>query len=226
MRRGNGSTTALVTGCAVVALVAAGCKKTADNTENFKSAINSYYASQPACLWSDPLRFPVQVTTSDTDKTTGYDALVDQGLLQRTTAEKKVFIIASKQVTNYDLTDKGRSTWKADAQQPGYGNFCYGTPTVQSVDNSTPTNDQPGATTTVNYHVGISGAPAWATAAETQNAFPQVKSQISGPVAATATLTDTSAGWSVTSGPPRASGVTPGSAPSSAPTKADGSVVQ
>ena len=225
MRLGNGRTTALVAGCAVAALVA-GCKKTADNTVNYKSAINSYYASRPACLWSDPVRFPVQVTTSDTDKTAGYDALVDQGLLQRTTAEKKVFIIASKQVTNYDLTDKGRSAWKADAQQPGYGNFCYGTPTVQSLDSSTPTNDQPGATTTVNYHVGISGAPGWATAAETQNAFPQVKSQVSTPVAATATLTDTNDGWSVTSGPPRTSGVAPGSAPGSAPTKADGSVVQ
>ena len=221
MKTWNGTKTALVAGCALAAVVA-GCKKTADNTVNFKSAINSYYASRPACLWSDAVRFPVQVTTSDTDKTTGYDALVDQGLLQRTTAEKKVFIIASKQVTNYDLTDKGRSTWKADTQQPGYGNFCYGTPTVQSIDSSTPTNDQPGATTTVNYHVGISDAPGWATAAETQNAFSQLKAQVSGPVAATATLTNTNNGWSVTSGPPRTSGVRPGSAP----TKADGSVVQ
>lgn len=225
MRIWNGSKAALVGGCALATMVA-GCKKTADNSVNFKTAINSYYASRPACLWSDPVRFPVQVTTSDTDKTTGYDALVDQGLLQRTTAEKKVFIIASKQVTNYDLTDKGRGEWKADAQQPGYGNFCYGTPTVQSIDSSTPTDDKPGATTTVNYHVGISSAPGWATAAETQNAFPQVKSQVSAPVPATATLTDTNNGWSVTSGPPRASGVTPGSAPGSAATKADGSVVQ
>ena len=216
MLKGNGRRAALIAGCACATL-AAGCKKTADNTANFTSAINHYYASQPACLWSDSVRFPVQVTTSDTTKTTGYDALVDQGLLQRTTAEKKVFIIASKQVTNYDLTDKGRSTWKADAQQPGYGNFCYGTPTVQNIDSSTPTNDQPGATTTVSYHVAISGAPSWATAAETQNAFPQVRSQVSAPAAATATLTDTNNGWSVTRGPLRPTGVAPGSAPSSTP---------
>ena len=37
------------------------------------------------------------------------DALVDQGMLVRTTAEKKVLIIASKQVNNYDLSDKGRA---------------------------------------------------------------------------------------------------------------------
>ena len=193
--------TAAVLTVATVAL--AGCKKTADNTANYKAAINTYYGSTPACLWKDTIKFPMQADTSDTSKTSGYDALVDQGLLTRTTAEKKVFIIASKQVTNYDLSDKGRSSWTADQQQPGFGNFCYGTRTVQSIDASTPTDSQPGATTTVNYHVGISSPPAWAAAAETQNAFPQVKNDLSGPVAATATLTDTTNGWSVTQGPGR-----------------------
>ena len=126
---------------------------------------------------------------------------VDQGLLTRTTAEKKVLIIASKQVTNYDLSDKGRSAWTADQQQPGFGNFCYGTRSVSSIDTYTPTESQPGASTTVSYHAGISGAPAWASAAETQNAYPQVRADLSGPTAASATLTDTSGGWSVTNGP-------------------------
>ncbi len=183
-----------------VALLALGCKKTADNTVNYKSAINSYYASRPACLWQDPVKFPVQVTTSDTSKTSGYDALVDQGLLTRTTAEKKELLVLSKQVTNYDLSDKGRSAWTANVQQPGFGNFCYGTRTVQSIDNATPTVAQPGATTTVSYHVGISGAPGWATAAETQNAFPQVGADMAS-APGVATLTDTTSGWSVTSGP-------------------------
>ena len=181
-------------------VLVSGCKKTADNTVNYKSAINTYYASRPACLWPDSVKFPVQVTTSDTSKTTGYDALVDQGLLTRTTAEKREFIIASKQVTNYDLSDKGRSAWTADPQQPGFGNFCYGTRTVSAIDSATPTTDQPGATTTVSYHVGISGAPAWSTAAETQNAFPQLRTDLASSPG-TATLTDTSNGWSVTSGP-------------------------
>ena len=193
---------------AVIAVIAsfvalAGCKKTADNTVSYKAAINSYYAASPACLWADPVKFPVQANTSDTTKTSGYDALVDQGLLTRTTAEKKELLILSKQVTNYDLSDKGRSAWTLDQQQPGFGNFCYGTRTVQSIDASTPTSGQPGATTTVNYHVGISSPPAWASAAETQNAFPQVKADLTSPVAATATLTDTTGGWSVTQGPGR-----------------------
>ena len=180
----------------------AGCKAIrVDSKANFTKAINTYYASRPACLWTDEIKFPVQVTTSDTSKTAGFDALVDQGLLQRTTAEKKVFIIASKQVTNYDLTDKGHGAWTADTAQPGFGNFCYGTRSVSSIDSYTPTNQQPGDKTTVNYHAGISGAPAWASAAETQSAFPQVAGDIAGPAAATATLTDTTNGWAVTSGP-------------------------
>ncbi len=186
---------------ALVGVALTGCKKTADNKLNYTNAINTYYSSRPACLWDDAKKFPVQADTSDTSKTSGYDALVDQGLLARTTAEKKVFIVASKQVTNYDLTDKGRSSWTADQSQPGFGNFCYGTVKVTSIDSSTPTSDQPGATTTVNYHAGISGAPAWASAAETQNAFPAVKANLSAPVVATATLANTTSGWSVTQGP-------------------------
>jgi hypothetical protein len=200
------------------AVFATGCKKTDDSKLNFTNAINTYYASRPACLWPDPIKFPAQADTSDTSKTSGFDALVDQGLLTRSTAEKKVFIVASKQVTNYDLSDKGRSAWTPDQQQPGFGNFCYGTPKVTSIDSYTPTASQPGATTTVNYHAGISGAPGWASAPETETAFPAVQTMLAAPVAASATLTDTSSGWAVTSGPA-------GNAHTPA-TPADGKVVQ
>ena len=195
-----------------------GCKKTDDNSVNFTKAINNYYASRPACLWSDPIKFPVQADTSDVSKTTGYDALVDQGLLVRTTAEKKVLIIASKQVNNYDLSDKGRSAWTADSQQPGFGNFCYGTRTVSTIDSFTPTTDQPSATTNVTYHAAISSPPAWAAAPETQNAFSDVKADLSPAGPAIATLTNTTSGWSVTQGPLGRR--------RSAPTAADGSIVQ
>jgi hypothetical protein len=181
-------------------LAAAGCKKTADNTSNYKSAIDTYYSSRPACLFADSVQFPKQIAASDTTKAAPYQALVDQGLLTRTTDEKKKFIVLSEQVTNYDLSDKGRSAWTASQTQPGYGNFCYGTRSVSSIDSSTPTSDKPGDKTTVQYHAGISGAPGWATAAETQNAFPQVRNDVAN-APATAVLTDTSNGWAVTRGP-------------------------
>jgi hypothetical protein len=209
MNNVRNSTIALTTAL----LLVAGCKKTADNTSNYKSALNTYYSAHPSCLWEQPQKFPVQTGTSDTS-TAPYDALVDQGLLTRSTTEKKIIII-SKRETNYDLSDKGRSAWTADTTQPGYGNFCYGTRTVSSIDSSTPNSGDPGATTTVTYHYGISGAPGWATAPETQNAFPRVATNIAGGTA-TATLLDTSNGWQVQTPPP--------STTSSAPTSADGKI--
>ena len=187
--------------CGVALLVAVGCNKKADNSINYKSAINAYYSAHPSCLFSQPVQFPAQKTTSDQSATAPYDALVDQGLLVRTTAEKKVFIIASKQVTNYDLSSNGRSAWTADTTQPGYGNFCYGHRSVSSLDSSTPTSSDVGATTQISYHYTFSDAPSWASAAETKNAFPNVATDLAGPQAASATLTNTSSGWQVTTAP-------------------------
>ncbi|WP_433967435.1 hypothetical protein [Tunturiibacter gelidiferens] len=185
--------------CTAAALLATGCNKKSDNTINFTSAINTYYSAHPACLWSEPVKFPVQADTSNNSKTSNYDALVDQGLLVRTTAEKKVLIIASKQVNNYDLSDKGRAAWTADTTQPGYGNFCYGHRKVSSIDSSTPTTSDPGATTQVTYHYNVPDAAAWATTAETQNAYPQLQTELAAPQNAQATLTNTSNGWQVSS---------------------------
>ena len=174
---------------------AAGCKKTDTTTLNYANAINSYYTAHPECVWDEPVKFPVQVDTKDASKTTGFDALVDQGLLLRTTAEKQVFIIASKQVTNYDLNDRGHSAWTPDPAQPGYGNFCFGHRNVQSIDASTPAEAQPGATTQVSYRYTLIGMPSWAIAAETQTAFPVIHASLAGPATDTATLVDTTAGW-------------------------------
>ena len=185
--------------CGAAILLACGCNKKADNTINFTSAINTYYSAHPACLWSDPVKFPVQADTSKASKTSGYDALVDQGLLVRTTVEKKVMIIASKQVNNYDISDKGRSAWTADPNQPGYGNFCYCHRKVSSIDSFTPTTDTVGATTQINYHYNVADAAGWATAAETQNAYPQLQTELAAPQNAQATLTNTSNGWQVSS---------------------------
>jgi hypothetical protein len=192
--------------CGVTLLFAIGCDKKADNTLNFSNAINTYYSAHPACLWSDPIKFPVQADTSDTSKTSGYDALVDQGLLVRTTAEKKKFIIASKQVNNYDLSDNGRAAWTADVNQPGFGNFCYGHRKVSTVESSTPTTSAVGATTQVSYRYTLADSPAWAAAAETQTAYPQLHSDLSSPQAGHATLTNTSTGWQVSAARPAGTG--------------------
>jgi hypothetical protein len=183
--------------CGTTLILITGCSKKADNSLNFTNAINTYYAAHPACLWSEPKKFPVQEETSDTVKTGGYDALVDQGLLVRTTAEKKKMIVVTKQVNNYDISDNGRTAWIADPQQPGFGNFCYGHRKVTTIDRSTPTSDAVGATTNINYHYTLTDPPTWASAPETQTAYPQIRTDLADSKSGAATLTNTNSGWVV-----------------------------
>lgn len=172
MTRHNRYRTALLCG---VTLLFAGCNKQDNSKANFQTAINNYYKAHPACLWQDTKKFPVQAATSDDAKTEGYDALTDAGLLTRTTAEKKVFIVASKQVNNYDLSDQGRSSWVADPNQPGYGNFCYGHRAVDSIDSfTTGVNGSGVKTAEVNYHYSLADVPGWAQSQEVKTAFPSV----------------------------------------------------
>lgn len=182
--------------CAVI-VMAFGCHGKQDtDTSNFKKAINDYYSAHTECLWAAPVKFPVQADTSNDNQTKGFDALTDAGLLVRKAQEKKRFLIGSKQVNDYDLSDKGRTMWTADQSQPGYGNFCLGHREVTSIDNfTTATNGNGAKTATVNYHYDLSSVPDWAKSAETQTAFPNVQAAVAAPKAATATLTQTQDGW-------------------------------
>ena len=195
------STFRLYRAAPVVALLAftlAACNKAVDTDMSYKAAINDHFKAYPACLWHEPIKFPVQVANSDDAKTAGYDALTQQGLLVRTSAEKKI-IIVSKQMNNYDLSDQGRSAWTPDTGQPGYGNFCYGNREVTSIDNSTPgTNGNGAKTVAVTYHYKIGNVPSWANAPEVKTAFPNVAEALNANPSDTATLVQTGDRWEYT----------------------------
>jgi hypothetical protein len=194
--------------CVTLAL-AAGCSSKKDATKaNFKDSINTYYAAHPECLWSTTIKFPTRSDTSDSSKTIQYDALTDQGLLTRQQDSRKVFIFGTKQVNDYDLSDKGRTAWTGDPQQPGSGNFCFGHRDVTSIDDFT-TN---GGSATVNYHYQLGGVASWADNAEIKTAFPIVQADLASPLSDKATLTLTDNGWVLTKGD--ASANTPSPAPS------------
>jgi hypothetical protein len=164
---------------AVFAFVATGCNNGSNSNLAYKTAIDQHFKAFPVCIWSQPKKFPVQAATADDAKTERYDALTQEGLLTRTTAEKKVLII-SKQVNNYDLSDKGRSLWTPDSSQPGYGNFCYGNREVTSIDSATPgTNGQGAKTVDVTYHYRIANVASWANSQEMKTAFPDIASALS-----------------------------------------------
>lgn len=181
----------------------AGCHSKMVDKAELKSALNNYYSSRQVCLWPTAVKFPAQADTNNEDQTRSFDALTDAGLLTRMPAEKKRFLIGSKAVNNYDLSDKGRSHWTADAAQPGYGNFCLGNPQVSSIDSISP--DTGGATQySVSYHDAVN-PPDWANTPEIKTAFPSMMAQSSGQ-AATATLIKSDNGWQVQNVSP-ASGV-------------------
>jgi hypothetical protein len=183
---------------AFFALATAGCNKAVNADMAYKAAINDHFKAYPVCLWSQPKKFPVQAATSDDAKTEGYDALTQEGLLTRTTAEKKIIII-SKQVNNYDLSDKGRSTWMPDTSQPGYGNFCYGNREVTSIDNSTPgTNGNGAKTVSVAYHYKIANVPGWANSPSIKTAYPALAEALASNPSDTATLVQTGDRWEYT----------------------------
>jgi hypothetical protein len=177
-------------------LIGAGCRKNTVDKGAFKSAINDYYNGKQECLWSSAVKFPAQADTSNEDQTKGFDALTDAGMLTRTSAEKKRFLIGSKQVNDYDLSDKGRATWTADSAQPGYGNFCFGHREVTSIDSFTPP-DTSATQYLVNYHYTVAGVPDWANSAEMKTAFSRFAADTSGQQSATATLVKSSNGWQV-----------------------------
>ena len=175
---------------------ATGCKKQIDQAE-FKSAINKSFAGRHECVWPAPIKLPAQVDTSKDEKTRDFDALLDAGLLIRGTEEKKRFLVGSKQVTNYDLSDKGHSAWTPDPDQPGYGNFCFGHFNVTAIDHATPNDPSNPTQYTVNYRYEVEGIPAWASTPESMRTFPKFAADTSIQSATAALVQGTNGGWAV-----------------------------
>jgi hypothetical protein len=189
-------TKAVTTSCILLTFALTGCNTGRNTDLDYKTAINQHYKAFPVCIWSQPKKFPVQAATADDSKTEGYDALTQEGLLTRTTAEKKVLIIASKQVNNYDLSESGRTSWTPDSSQPGYGNFCYGTREVVSINNSTlGTNGSGAKTVDVTYRYDIANVAGWAKSQEMQTAYPAIASALSSNASDKATLVMTGDHW-------------------------------
>jgi hypothetical protein len=191
--------------CVTATLVFAGCHSTnLGDKVAFKSALDEYFSTRQECVWHDPVKFPAQADTSNDNQTKGFDALTDAGLLKRSSEEKKRFLIGSKQVSNYDISDTGRTTWTTDPTMPGYGNFCFGHREVTTIDNLAAV-DGNGNQYTVNFHYNVAHLPAWASSAEMKTAFPIIATDTI-EQQGTATLTKTANGWQVSGMPSSAAG--------------------
>ena len=176
--------------------LASGCKKQIDQAE-FKSAINNSFTGRHECVWPGPIKLPAQADTSKDEKTRDYDALTDAGLLIRRSEEKKRFLVGSKQVNDYDLSDKGHTAWTPDPNQPGYGNFCFGHFNVTAIDNYIPNDPSNPTQYTVNYRYEVEGIPAWANTPESMRAFPKIAADTSIQTATATLVRGTNGGWAV-----------------------------
>jgi hypothetical protein len=173
-----------------------GCKKQIDRAE-FVSAINQSFAGRHECIWPQPIRLPAQADPSKDEGVREYDTLTDAGLLIRSSAEKKRLLLGSKQVNNYDLSDKGHSAWTADPDQPGYGNFCFGHFNVTAIDNATPNDPSNPTQYTVNYHYEVEDIPDWARTPESMRTFPKIAADTSIQSATATLIKGTNEGWAV-----------------------------
>jgi len=97
-----------------------GCKNNTVDKSGFKSALNTYYKGQQDAL-GVPAEIPAQADTSNDEQTKGYDALVDAGLLTRASAEKKRFLVGSKQVNNYDIPPRDGRLGRRTKRSPVMG---------------------------------------------------------------------------------------------------------
>jgi hypothetical protein len=180
---------------------ATSCKKEVDRAQ-FKSAINKSFAGRHECIWPEPIKLPAQADPSKDEKVREYDALTDAGLLIRESAEKTRFLVGSKQVNKYDLSDKGHPAWTPDPDQPGYGNFCFGHFNVTAIDSATPNDPSNPTKYTVNYRYEVEGVPDWARTPESMRTFRKIAADTSIQSATATLVKGTDGGWAVAPPPP------------------------
>lgn len=173
------------------------CKNDTLDKEQFKSAINQSFAGRHECLWPEPIKMPAEADPAKDERTRDFDALTDAGLLARAPEEKKRFLIGSKPVNLYDLSDRGHAAWTPDPNQPGYGNFCFGHFNATSVVSATPNDPSNPTQYTVSYQYEVEGIPGWANTPESLHAFPKVAKDASIQTGTATLVKGTNGGWAV-----------------------------
>ena len=97
-----------------------------------------------------------------------FETLTDAGMLTKTQNGQKV---------HYDLSTKGRESWKTKGSE--WGQFCYGERTVTEIERFTEPSDMGGVhVSNVTYKYKVINIADWAKLAPVQKTFPYMKTQI------------------------------------------------
>ena len=175
---------------------AIGCRKQVDKAA-FISAINKSYDGQHVCVWLEPTKLPAQADPSKDEKTRGYDALTDAGLLIREYVEMKQSRVSFIRINKYSLSDRGHSAWTPDPNHPDSGNFCFGHYNVTAIDKATPNDPSNPTQYTVNYQYEVEDIPGWARTPESMRAFPKIAADTSIQSATVTLVKGGDGGWVV-----------------------------
>jgi hypothetical protein len=150
---------------------------------NFETALNKHFQKEKECLAL--MALPNDVFGS----MASFEPLTDAGILTKTQNGQKV---------HYDLSPKGRESWKTKGNE--WGQFCYGERTVTEIERFTEPSDMGGVhVSNVTYKYKLTNISDWAKLASVQKYFTYMKTQIdsdSAPLEEQQTMFLMNDGWS------------------------------
>lgn len=192
-------------------LIAAGCSSNKPSKADLTSAIDGYYSAHPQCAFPSPVQLPAKVDNSNQQEIGQYNALTSAGLLTKTEAAAKApesphrrharrtrreaKAPATPPTTTFALSDNGRFSWTEDQTKPGFGNFCYGSRHVTSIDSMASSRKNGTQTAIASYHYDLTGVPSWAKSSDVQAAFPEIQGAVAGPQVAKDNFVKSPTGW-------------------------------
>lgn len=194
-------------------LLLSGCNEAKEpNAAHFTVAINRYLAKRGAECTFFAQTFPIDVPASDLKDPYGIArqmaALEGAGLVRGNDTKAVIQGMmgalgpsAPRPVRRYELTDEGRKYFQVRTGGLGQGSaFCYGQKTVASIVKWTePAATEPSTQSEVTYTYKIADLAPWATHADVQQAFGDIRTTVSGisKTDETAELQLTNKGWEV-----------------------------
>lgn len=167
--------------------LSAGCHRVppVSQADEIRTALNRFYAVEPACLWTKPITLERSRNGSDTATPREARALVYAGLIE---AEHH----------GHKLTNAGSSFWREDPARRGFGNLCFGKWHADKIDNMVARPDGLfGNVIETRFEATLTSEALWTRVPAMQQAFPLMAMEVEGPVPHNAIMRHTDKGWEI-----------------------------
>ena len=164
-----------------------GCHRTkpVSQADEIQAALNRFYATEPACLWTTPVTLEHSKLASKSITEKEAHALDDAGLID---IERH----------GYKLTNAGRAFWRNDKTEQNFGNLCFGKWHVNRIVSMTARPDGLfGDATETQFDATITSAALWTRVPAMQKAFPLMALEVTRPLPHRATMKHTDKGWQI-----------------------------